>query len=544
MVGYSAELFTGSSLGLLAHFIFKRYEPSVLQFVFTAALVGIAESVFFTIAQVAISTVAFLIVLSSSILYYRVLSTNHPLHHIPGPLAARASQLWLFWSLYRGHPRQIQKDMHERYGPVVRIGPNEVSIADAASLNVIYGGKPWLKGKSYSFTASGGAATHEVALSAIRDPKEHAFRRKIWDRAFSIASLKNYQPFITKRVEQLCEQLDRRCSAVSIDLYQWLSYLVFDVMTDLAWSGGGDAVLKGRDPDGAIASARYSLHIAGMTKVLPWLAKHLLGLPWIDSKTLEFRRFSSDMFVKRMNDKNNTDKESPKDVFYHLLSEGSEDGRQWSINALQADSRQVVTAGADTTVSAIAYLFFCLLRSPNHYKRLQKTIDTEFPHERPLEYDALAKLTLLDAYVNEALRLEPPIPFQNQRIVPESGYSINGISLPPGTHVRAALYAIARLPNEFSSPDEFRPERWLIGERVPNERFNAKASAPFILGPYHCVGRNFAMQEMRYTVASLVRRYNMRFADGFNIQEFEKRIEDRSVLEIEHPLEVIIERRQ
>jgi hypothetical protein len=58
----------------------------------------------------------------------------------------------------------------------VRIGPNEVSIADTAALNTIYGAKqPWFKGKSYSFTASGGASTAEVALSAIRDRKYKLF---------------------------------------------------------------------------------------------------------------------------------------------------------------------------------------------------------------------------------------------------------------------------------------------------------------------------------------------------------------------------------
>lgn len=51
------------------------------------------------------------------------------------------------------------------------------------------------------------------------------------------------------------------------------------------------------------------------------------------------------------------------------------------------------------------------------------------------------------------------------------------------------------------------------------------------------------MQEMRFTVASLVRRYDMRFADDFYADQFEEAIEDRSLLEIERPLNVIIERR-
>lgn len=147
---------------------------------------------------------------------------------------------------------------------------------------------------------------------------------------------------ITKRVEQLLVQFDSRCSKGTVDLYEWFGYLVFDVMTDLAWGGGGDAVIQGHDPQGAIASLRYSLHLAGMTKVLPWFAQLLIKFPWVDQKTLEFRQFSSRMFLQRQQRGSEQDAKQ-KDVFYHLLGEGSEDGQRLSVNALQADSRQVVT---------------------------------------------------------------------------------------------------------------------------------------------------------------------------------------------------------
>jgi cytochrome P450 len=161
-----------------------------------------------------------------------------------------------------------------------------------------------------------------------------------------------------------------------------------------------------------------------------------------------------------------------------------------------------------------------------------------------LTYEAVQRSAVLDAYINEAMRLEPPIPYQNQRIVPPSGATFSNVYIPPGTHVRTALYTIARLPANFTDPDTFRPERWLADQRGPNEVFNAKASTPFIQGPYHCVGRNFAMAEMRWTVARLVCRYDMRLAEGFDTVAFKEEIEDRSLLEIEGALDVILEKRK
>lgn len=332
--------------GVASHFLINSFEPvSIRYFLAYPLCLAIVERTIFSFApaQILLSFLAWLSALGTSILVYRLVLPIHPLHHIPGPLSAKSTQLCQFYSLFKGRPRVDQRRLHERYGPVIRIGPNEVSMADTSSLSTIFGGKSWQKGKGYSFTASGGAATAGTALSAIRDHKEHTARRKVWDRAFAIASLKGYQPFIELRVQQLCDQLDNLCSKGPLDLQEWIGYLVFDVMTDLAWGGGGDALVEGRDPDGAIASLRYSLHLAGMTKALPWFASILIQFPWVERRTRTFRTFARDMFLRRKEQGEAAKGELQRDVFYHLLGEGTSEGRQLSIGALQADSRQVVT---------------------------------------------------------------------------------------------------------------------------------------------------------------------------------------------------------
>jgi hypothetical protein len=347
MITHELSLITWSLAGgIVSHLLINSFEPASIGYflVYPLLITIIERSIFsFAASQILVSLLAWLSALGTSILVYRLVLPIHPLHHIPGPLSAKSTQLCQFYSLFKGRPRVDQRRLHERYGPVIRIGPNEVSVADTSALSAIFGAKSWQKGKGYSFTASGGAATSETALSAIREHKEHTTRRKIWDRAFAIASLKGYQPAIQFRVQQMCDQLDEICSKGPLDLQEWIGYLVFDVMTDLAWGGGGDALLKGRDPDGAIASLRYSLHLAGMTKALPWFANILIQFPWIERRTRKFRTFARDMFLRRKEQGEAAKGDLQRDVFYHLLGEGSSEGRQLSIGALQADSRQVVT---------------------------------------------------------------------------------------------------------------------------------------------------------------------------------------------------------
>ena len=63
-------------------------------------------------------------------------------------------------------------------------------------------------------------------LVGIRDVEEHARRRRPWNRAFNWASVKEFEPVITNRVQQLVEALDARKGQV-IDLAEWIGFFTF-----------------------------------------------------------------------------------------------------------------------------------------------------------------------------------------------------------------------------------------------------------------------------------------------------------------------------
>ena len=69
------------------------------------------------------------------------------LKHIPGPLLASLTDLWLFSRVWRGMGyRDICRDLHAQYGPVVRIGPKRVYFAQPEATSTIYGStKPFMK---------------------------------------------------------------------------------------------------------------------------------------------------------------------------------------------------------------------------------------------------------------------------------------------------------------------------------------------------------------------------------------------------------------
>ena len=72
-------------------------------------------------------------------------------------------------------------------------------------------------------------------LISIRDPQEHAARRRLWQRGMTAESLRGYEPTIAKRALQLVSKFETAAQKdEEVDLAQWIGYFTFDFMGDMA----------------------------------------------------------------------------------------------------------------------------------------------------------------------------------------------------------------------------------------------------------------------------------------------------------------------
>ena len=86
----------------------------------TALLIPHVESFFIAFA---LAFVTFLTALLGSISLYR-LSPLHPLAKYPGPTRCKLTKIWTAWISFRGRGHIYYKTLHDKYGPIVRIGEN------------------------------------------------------------------------------------------------------------------------------------------------------------------------------------------------------------------------------------------------------------------------------------------------------------------------------------------------------------------------------------------------------------------------------------
>lgn len=90
----------------------------------------------------------FLLAVYKFIIYPTFLS---PLSKIPNAhWSSSFSPVWILWTRYNVRENRTIYAAHLKYGPVIRLGPNELSVNDIGGLRAIYGGG-FEKGQWYSF---------------------------------------------------------------------------------------------------------------------------------------------------------------------------------------------------------------------------------------------------------------------------------------------------------------------------------------------------------------------------------------------------------
>jgi cytochrome P450 len=86
-------------------------------------------------------------------------------------------------------------------------------------------------------------------------------------------------------------------------------------------------------------------------------------------------------------------------------------------------------------------MLFYLVQNQALYKELQKELDSCLPE---LSYDKLTNSKLLDAVINETLRLQPAVPSGVQRITPAEGIKIGEMYIPGNTIVCIPMHTLYR----------------------------------------------------------------------------------------------------
>jgi cytochrome P450 len=167
------------------------------------------------------------------------------------------------------------------------------------------------------------------------------------------------------------------------------------------------------------------------------------------------------------------------DVLAMLVQARDEDGRGLTDPELRDELVTLITAGHETTATAIAWGAALIAR-----------------HPLTREDDAY-----LTATVKEILRIRSPIPIAAARHVLEP-FPIAGWTIPRDVIVIEDAYWLHHDPAIYPEPEAFRPDRFLDG--APEHAF-----LPFGGGAHRCLGASLAQLEMKVVLRALLERFEL-----------------------------------
>ncbi|KAJ4407521.1 hypothetical protein N0V91_003789 [Didymella pomorum] len=394
--------------------------------------------------------------------------------------------------------------MQKQYGDYVRTGPRELTIFDPGALQALLGPQSkTTKGPFYDIL--------DKSLNLNRDRVWHRQRRNVWDNAY-----KKSLPYATPQIEDVCDRLLDRLRKVAgkpLLLLEIMTYFSYDVMCALAFGKppGYTAGESSADAEHILNTLTQGISAMGIMYHMPWLMNALAVLTSLAGPMKDWTDWSVSQVKARMAIKN-----GPVDLMGELIKNTSDDDAGHAL--LYGDSRLIISAGSETTSSALTFVFMHLALYPHYMRAIREE------HRANLsDYHCSTPLPLLDAVINESMRLWPSIFFATPRVTPPEGLTINGHFIPGDMIVQIPPFSLTRDARSFVRPDDFIPERWTT---KPELILNRSAFFPFLIGPYSCVGKTLAYMELRSVIRRVINEFDVILPEGFVAEEYWDGVKD------------------
>ncbi|KAM3262927.1 hypothetical protein ACQJBY_053212 [Aegilops geniculata] len=171
----------------------------------------------------------------------------------------------------------------------------------------------------------------------------------------------------------------------------------------------------------------------------------------------------------------------------------------------------IITTGMDTTVISVEWAMAELVRYPRVQKKLQEELDSVIGRDRVMSETDFQKLPYLLAVVKESLRLHPATPLMLPHKASAS-VKVGGYNIPKGADVTVNVWAIARSPDVWSNPLEYRPERFL------KESIDIKGGdfrvLPFGAGRRVCPGAQLGINLVASMIRHLLHHFEWSLPEG------------------------------
>ena len=221
-------------------------------------------------------------------------------------------------------------------------------------------------------------------------------------------------------------------------------------------------------------------------------------------------------------------KKDSEDMIWNLMGSVYKNGQPVPDKEVAHMMIALLMAGQHSSASTSAWIILRLAQNPQMTEELleeqKRILGDELP---PLTYDNLQKLTLNSQVVKETLRIHAPIHSMMRKVKQPLHVEGTSYTIPTSHVVMAAPGVTSRLPEHFTSPEEWDPHRW-DSPSLPSEQQEEKVDygygqvskgatspyLPFGAGRHRCIGEQFAYLQLGTIIVTLVRGLRFKNING------------------------------
>ncbi|KAH7207756.1 cytochrome P450 [Fusarium oxysporum] len=467
----------------------------------------------------ALAIIAWYIV-SSVISWYR-------LPHIPGPLLAKFSYLWLARLALSGKQYETHLELNKKYGPIVRVGPYEVLTDDLELLRKVNGTKSlYAKGASYSGSRLN--PWHE-SLFMMRDPIAHDKMKAKLIYGYSGKETMGPEAAIDEQIMNLVRLIQDKYISKPREFRPLLwsktaGLFTLDVISRLALGQEFGCLNRDEDIHCFFDTLRDYLPIVSLTTDVPWL------------RNIAFSPLFLRLFGPSIKDKKGIGKmmgltNKVVEEFYHsdcgvrrdMLSSFKKHGL--TKDQCEIESIFMFVAGSDTTASVIRAGMLHILATPHVYCRLKREIANTIREGRaskPISNADSLFQPYIQAIVYECLRIRSVSTNMSFKEVPTGGDVYNGKFLPAGTNIGMNFSGLLRSETLFGKDAHiFRPERFTEVDDKTSAKLKRDVELTFGLGRWSCLGKPIALMELNKIFFELFRHFDFQLAEPHKAMQFD-----------------------
>ena len=195
------------------------------------------------------------------------------------------------------------------------------------------------------------------------------------------------------------------------------------------------------------------------------------------------------------------------DALTLLVHTRDEDGKMLDLEEIKAQAILLLFAGHETTTSMLTSACMYLAQYPAVWAEARAEQEAIQPSDPPSMED-VRRMVYLDQILKEIERLEPPVRGGFRGVV--KPFEFNGYHVPAGWMVQYNIHQTHQNDELYPAPAQFDPQRFADEAPRPN---------PFGLigfggGPRICIGKSFALLEIKMVLSHLLRHYTWQLEPG------------------------------